>query len=232
MERDEILSRIANLIKGWKSIDIGDLCYKQNAQKYGDEEAKKRYMALKDEFVKVRDVLKQWDLLKDFKTDIASYPWQPYYELKHQDEDNLRFYFFYNPIEPDSNSSQNSLQLNLEFWCYGKVYIFFLPRQFFLTYKKKLKGLEEALKRTGYISYVLQKGFVYHDENRIDGSKRNQDIPDWNEWVGRSFDIKTITADDILNSFEDLKKALDLYVQAVQEVLQEALNAQKFRGDS
>jgi len=213
MERDKILSRIADLIKGWKSIDIGDLCYKQNAQKYGDEEAKKRYMALKDEFVKVRDVLKQWDLLKDFKIGIASYPWEPYYEFKHQDEDNLRFYFFYNPIEPDSNSSQNSLQLNLEFWCYGKVNIFFHPLRFFSIYKEKLTGLEKALERTGYISYVLQKGF---------------DISDWNDWVGRSFDIKTITADDILNSFEDLKKAFDLYVQAVQE----ALNAQKFREDS
>jgi len=227
MERDKILSRIADLIKGWKSMDIGDLCYKRNAQEYGDEEAKKRYMALKEEFVKVRDVLKQWDLLKDFKTGIASYPWEPYYEFKHQDEDNLRFYFFYNPIEPDSNSSQNSLQLNLEFWCYGKVYIFFLPRQFFLTYKEKLTGLEKALERTGYISYVLQKGFVYHDEDRIDENK-----PAWNEWVGRSFDIETITADDILNSFEDLKRAFDLYVQAVQEVLQEDLNAEKFRGDS
>ena len=231
MKRNVIASRIADLVKEWRNIDINDLHYKENVKKYGEEEARRRFNALKNKFIKVRDALKDWELLKHLKTEIASYPWMMHYQFKDKDKDNLRFYFFKNPIEPKSESPKKSLQLNLEFWSDGTIYIFFRPWEFFATYYKdggKAKHLEKALKETGYVSYVLQKDFIYYDGNRIDGSKRDQDTPDWNDWVGRAFNIETITEEDILNSFEDLKKAFDLYARAVQEVL----NAQKFRGNS
>ena len=231
MKRNVIASRIADLIKEWKNIDINDLHYKENVKKYGEEEARRRFNALKDKFTKVRDALKEWDLLKHLKTSISKRPWDKYYQFKDHDKDNLRFYFFINPVEPESESPTKSLQLNLEFWSDGTIYIFFRPWEFFATYYKdeeKAKHLEEILKETGYVSYVLQQDFIYYDGKRIDGSKRDQGTPDWNDWVGRAFNIKTITEEDILNSFEDLKKAFDLYARAIQE----ALNAQKFRGDS
>ena len=226
MDRTTVERRIAELIREWKTINMEDLAYKKNLKKYGKEEAISRYNRVKEKFRKVRDILKHWDLLKNLKTNISAPPWdEKYYQFKNQEEDNLRFYFFFNPVEPESNSPTKSLQLNLEFWSDGTVYIFFRPFELLSKYKERLIGLKEFLEKTGYVSYILNNDFIYYDGSRIDGSKRDTDEPDWNDWVGRAFNIRSITAEDILNSFEDLKKAFDLYMQAVQEVL----NVRKFR---
>ncbi len=222
----KIIEELEKEIPRWRDA-VKKLSYYKIREAKGEDEARKQYNEAKEILKRSRDVLKNLPELEDLETQIAGPPWSPYYAYGMG---MVRFYFYYNPLNPGEKAPTKSLQINLEFWEDGTVKVFFLPskeqeiikelaEKVGLSVEDVKKMIEKFLETKNYKEIISRYHFTSWD---------GKDVDDVHSWAGKIFSVETVSPENIVGSLKGARELFDLYKYAIQEVL----NARKFRREN
>jgi len=219
----KVIEELEKEIPRWRDA-VKKLSYYKIREAKGEDEAKKQYNEAKEILKRSRGILKNLSELRDLKTQIAEPPWGLYYK---DDMGMVRFYFYYNPLDPGGEAPTKSLQINLEFWEDGTVKVFFLPskeqeiikmlaEKIGLSVEDVKRMIEKFLETKNYKEIISRYHFTSWD---------GKDVDDVHGWAGKIFSVETVSPENIVDSLRGARELFDLYKYAIQEVL----SARKFR---